>query len=101
MARTHSTKCRFWSSKLRGLVRLQLISENYSRCLSIFRVFTQPGANSELESRSRRVRSTPDERTSSPPVGMSQRCQLRKSTFGQESLAHYAFVARSVGLAAA
>jgi hypothetical protein len=32
---------------------------------------------------------------------MSVRCQLRKSTFGQESLAHYVFVGRSVGLAAA
>ncbi|HXQ04445.1 MAG TPA: hypothetical protein VN831_06790, partial [Bradyrhizobium sp.] len=28
---------------IRGLVRLQLISENYSRRLSIFRLFTQPG----------------------------------------------------------
>jgi hypothetical protein len=35
----HSTMRRFWPSKLRGLARLQLISENYSRCLSIFLSF--------------------------------------------------------------
>ena len=33
---------------IRGLVRLQLISENYSRRLSIFRLFTQPGAKTEV-----------------------------------------------------
>jgi hypothetical protein len=32
----HSNKCHFWSSKLRGLVRLQLISEDY---LVMFRFF--------------------------------------------------------------
>src|ERR1700739_2520633 len=75
----HSTKCRFWSSKLRGLVRLQLISENYSRCLSIFRVFTQPGSNSEELSVSKCLPGYPRKRTSLDAVGMSQRCQEETS----------------------
>jgi hypothetical protein len=37
-----------------------MISENYSRCLSILRVFTQPGSNSEVGKRNREVRFTPN-----------------------------------------
>src|SRR5258706_4321951 len=46
----------------RGLVRLQLISENYSRRLSIFRLFTQPGSKTEVLLLERHVRSTPKSR---------------------------------------
>jgi hypothetical protein len=35
-----------------------LISENYSRCLSIFRVFTQPGSKTEVSQVAWHVRFT-------------------------------------------
>src|ERR1700686_2719356 len=44
---------------LRGPVRLRLISENYSRRLSIFRVFTQPGSKTEMATPKSDFRHTP------------------------------------------
>jgi hypothetical protein len=58
---------------IRGLVRLQLISENYSRRLSIFRLFTQPGSKTEVLLLERHVRSTPKSR----PRQASPTCPFR------------------------
>src|SRR5260221_6859500 len=75
----HSTKCRFWSSKLRGLVRLQLISENYSRRLSIFLSFHTARVISAVLTASQPLPVFPNQRTSSDRAGRSGSCQRTKS----------------------
>src|SRR6476620_10250918 len=75
---------------IRGLVRLQLISENYSRRLSIFRLFAQPGSKTEAPAGTA-CPFYPQEQTSSGQSDMSVSCHdatLRRERCHSDPHAH-------------